>query len=212
MDYLKLDKVRKSTTPLQLDVVEAFAQGRLSRRQFIKRATVVGLSAGADLQRHHRRAVAARHRTAARRLGRCRQKTGGSIKVAVQRPVTLDPVGMQDLASYGLTAQSFEFLCTLSSDATDIAPGLAESWTPNSDNTVWTFKLRQGVTWHDGTPFTSADVVATMERLVTANNSGIRACSARVAPSQPMRTRSRSPSSARTATSRTSCRSTTPRR
>lgn len=32
MDYLKLDKVRKTTTPLQLDVVEAFANGRLSRR------------------------------------------------------------------------------------------------------------------------------------------------------------------------------------
>jgi hypothetical protein len=43
MDYLKLDKVRKSTTPLQLDVVEAFAQGRLSRREFIQRGTIVGL-------------------------------------------------------------------------------------------------------------------------------------------------------------------------
>ena len=81
---------------------------------------------------------------------------------------------MQDLASYGLVAQSMEFLATLSADASDIAPGLAESWTPNDDNTVWTFKLRSGVKWHDGTDFTADDVVATMERLVTANNSGRR--------------------------------------
>ena len=51
---------------------------------------------------------------------------------------------MIDLASYGITAQSFEFLCTLAPNATDIAPGLAESWTPNADNSVWTFKLRSG--------------------------------------------------------------------
>ena len=39
---------------------------------------------------------------------------------------------------------------------------------------VWTFDLRQNVKWHDGTPFTSADVVATMERLVAAGNSGLK--------------------------------------
>ena len=45
MDYQRLDRVRRSTpNPLQLDVVEAFAQGRLSRREFIKRGTIVGLS------------------------------------------------------------------------------------------------------------------------------------------------------------------------
>jgi peptide/nickel transport system substrate-binding protein len=99
---------------------------------------------------------------------------GGSIRVACQRPVTLDPIGMQDLASYGLTSQSFEFLCTLNASADDIAPGLAESWTPNDDNSVWTFKLRQGVKWQDGSPFTAADVVATMERLVAAGNAGLK--------------------------------------
>lgn len=81
---------------------------------------------------------------------------------------------MVDLASYGITAQSFEFLCTLNAAASDIAPGLALKWTPNSDNSVWKFDLRQNVTWHDGTPFSSADVVATMERLVTAGNSGLK--------------------------------------
>ena len=44
MDYSRLDSVRRQTTPLQLDVVEAYARERISRREFIQRATVVGLS------------------------------------------------------------------------------------------------------------------------------------------------------------------------
>jgi peptide/nickel transport system substrate-binding protein len=176
MDYLKLDKVRTSTTPLQLDVVEAFANGRLSRRDFIKRGTVVGLSMAsisAVIAACGGSTTSSAPASAGGSAPAASVVAGGSIKVAVQRPVTLDPVGMQDLASYGLVAQSMEFLATLSADASDIAPGLAESWTPNDDNTVWTFKLRQGVKWHDGTDFTADDVVATMERLVTANNSGV---------------------------------------
>jgi len=81
---------------------------------------------------------------------------------------------MVDLSSYGLTAQSFEFLCTLDKNGKDIAPGLAEKWTPNATGSSWVFNLRQGVKWHDGTPFTADDVVATMERLVAAGNAGLK--------------------------------------
>jgi peptide/nickel transport system substrate-binding protein len=51
-----------------------------------------------------------------------------------------------------------------------LRPGLAESWTPVSE-TIWEFKLRQGVTWHDGTPFTAEDVVATFARVPQVRNS-----------------------------------------
>lgn len=49
-------------------------------------------------------------------------------------------------------------------------PGLAESWTPVSD-LVWEFKLRKGVTFHDGSPFTAEDVKFTIERLPNVPNS-----------------------------------------
>ena len=47
-----------------------------------------------------------------------------------------------------------------------IVPDLAESWAWSSDNTKLTFKLRQGVKWHDGKPFTSADVKCTFDMLM----------------------------------------------
>jgi peptide/nickel transport system substrate-binding protein len=99
---------------------------------------------------------------------------GGVIRVASQKPAgPLDPVGMQDLASYGIVAQSFEFLASLG-EAGDIGPGLAESWESNDDGSVWTFNLRQGVKWQDGSDFTAADVAATMDRLVEYGNSGLK--------------------------------------
>src|SRR5260370_6091576 len=47
-----------------------------------------------------------------------------------------------------------------------IVPDLAESWAWNDDKTKLTFKLRQGVKWHDGKPFTSADVKCTWDALM----------------------------------------------
>ena len=182
MDYLRLDGVRGRTTPLQLDVVESYAQGKLTRRQFIRRATVLGLSLPAIS------AVIAACGDGAATAGPTATGAaptdgtaptpgpeGGTIRVAIQRPAApLDPVAMQDLGSYGMIAQSFEFLCTLSTDGDDIAPGLAESWEPNADGSVWTFQLRSGVKWQDGSDFTADDVVATMERLVAAGNAGLK--------------------------------------
>ncbi len=185
MDYKGLDRVRRSTTPLQLDVVESFARGRLSRREFIKRGTVVGLSlasisaviAACDNPPAGTTApsgAAGSPGASASAGAGSAAPTGGSIKVAVQRPAaTLDPIAMQDLSAYGLLAQSFEFLAGLDPTTSDIGPGLATEWTPNADNTVWTFKLR-AAKWQKGGDFTADDVVATMDRLAKAGNAGLK--------------------------------------
>lgn len=47
-----------------------------------------------------------------------------------------------------------------------IIPDLAESWEVSDDGLVYTFSLREGVTFHDGTPFSADDVVATFDRIV----------------------------------------------
>ncbi|MEX2184162.1 MAG: ABC transporter substrate-binding protein [Chloroflexota bacterium] len=182
MDHRRLDPIRRSVNPVQLDLVESFVQGRVTRRQFIKRATVIGLSM-ASVSAIIAACGPGTATTAPGTSGPAptdgasapptQGAAGGTIRVAIQRPVSVDPVAMQDLGGYGMTAQSFEFLCTLNSAGDDIAPGLAESWEPNADGTVWTFKLRSGVTWQSGGDFTADDVVGTMERLVTANNAGL---------------------------------------
>ncbi|HET7725919.1 MAG TPA: ABC transporter substrate-binding protein [Candidatus Limnocylindrales bacterium] len=185
MDQLRFDRIRRAASPLELDLVESFAQGRITRRQFINRGVVLGLSMPTIAA-----VIAACGQTPAATPGATGASAapsasdgasappateGGVIRVAIQRPAgPLDPVGMQDLGSYGIVAQSFEFLCTLNSAGDDIAPGLAESWEPNEDGSVWTFKLRSGVKWQDGSDFTAEDVVATMARLAAAGNAGLK--------------------------------------
>jgi peptide/nickel transport system substrate-binding protein len=62
-----------------------------------------------------------------------------------------------DAGSTFVSRSIFEPLVHLTQDY-EIAPGLAKSWTVNDDSTEFTFVLEDEVTWHDGEPFTSADV------------------------------------------------------
>ena len=56
-------------------------------------------------------------------------------------------------------------LLTMNNDFSAFAPDLAESWTFSEDNTRMTFNLRQGLTWHDGEPFTTQDVWTTFHMI-----------------------------------------------
>jgi peptide/nickel transport system substrate-binding protein len=186
MDFKRLDRVRRSATPLELDVVEAYASGRITRRQFIQRASVIGLSlpaigaviaaCGPGTPSVAPSAAGTPAAGGSASAAPSAGATGGTIRCAIQKPVSVDPIAMQDLGGYGIVAQSFEFLCTQQTvgDPGGLAPGLAEKWTPNDDGTVWTFNLRKGVKWQNGAAFTATDVVATMERLVAAGNSGLK--------------------------------------
>src|SRR5260221_12574075 len=46
----------------------------------------------------------------------------------------------------------------------ELKPQMVESWTVSDDQLTWTFKLRDGLRWHDGAPVTSADVVPSIKR------------------------------------------------
>ena len=66
-----------------------------------------------------------------------------------------------------LTQQMFDSLVEYDLETYDLIPALAASWDISDDGTVYTFNLREGVTWHDGEPFTAADVVFTYEQIIT---------------------------------------------
>ncbi|MEZ4620855.1 MAG: ABC transporter substrate-binding protein [Caldilineaceae bacterium] len=63
----------------------------------------------------------------------------------------------------------FSHLVTYNVEYTEILPDLAESWSVSDDSLTWTFNLRQGVTWHDDTPFTADDVIFSIELCVDPN-------------------------------------------
>jgi peptide/nickel transport system substrate-binding protein len=65
-----------------------------------------------------------------------------------------------DQGGLDMLAQTGEYLC-LSGQGLTLQPVLATSWTPNATADVWTFKIRQGVKFHNGAPLTAADVVYT---------------------------------------------------
>jgi peptide/nickel transport system substrate-binding protein len=84
-------------------------------------------------------------------------------------PTSLDPQFHNVAANNQIALHLFDTL--VARDAHQLpVPGLALSWTPVSD-TVWEFKLRPGVKFHDGSPFTADDVVFTFERAAKVPNS-----------------------------------------
>jgi peptide/nickel transport system substrate-binding protein len=86
-------------------------------------------------------------------------KSGGSVIIArAQDSVDFDKTMVFSNASIWVYVQIFEGLTIGSKDGTTVEPWLATSWTQSADKLTWTFKLRDGVKFGDGSPMTSADV------------------------------------------------------
>jgi peptide/nickel transport system substrate-binding protein len=85
-------------------------------------------------------------------------------------PSSLDP--HYHALSPNISLQSHVFEKLVSADAKEtLQPQLAESWKVLPDGITWEFKLRRGVTWHDGSPFTADDVLYAFERVPSVPNS-----------------------------------------
>ena len=95
---------------------------------------------------------------------------GQELKIAIGSAITtLDPHFHNVATNTTVFSHFFDRLVNRTPEA-GAAPGLALSWTPVADD-VWEFKLRPGVTWHDGTPFTADDVAFTIARVPHVPNS-----------------------------------------
>ncbi|CAM7115316.1 ABC transporter substrate-binding protein [Klebsiella michiganensis] len=80
-------------------------------------------------------------------------------------PSSLDPHKVESDVENNIISDLFEGLVSVSPTG-EIEPRLADKW-ENKDNTVWTFHLRPGVTWSDGTAITAQDIVWSWQRLVS---------------------------------------------
>jgi peptide/nickel transport system substrate-binding protein len=89
--------------------------------------------------------------------------TGGTLRVAIPSEVaSLDP--WSDGASVVATRQVFETLVAVDSNTGAIVSALAGSWQPANDGASWTFTLRDGVRFHDGSVLDATAVAASFER------------------------------------------------
>ncbi len=83
-----------------------------------------------------------------------------------QDAVTLDPADAEDGESVKILTNVFDTLVHYDENGTDIVPALAEKWEVSADGKLWKFSLREGVRFHDGTPFDADSVAFTFGRLI----------------------------------------------
>jgi peptide/nickel transport system substrate-binding protein len=156
--FISADAFRRNLTSIENFAIDELLAGKIDRRAFLRHGSVLGLSLplmGGIL------GAAGVGASPARAAG----TPGGTVRAGVASPVgAIDPVKYHDSGSYQMVFQTAEFLCVTEPDLT-LRPVLAESWSPNDDGSIWTFKLRRNVKFHNGQDFTADDVVATFDRL-----------------------------------------------
>jgi peptide/nickel transport system substrate-binding protein len=163
----RLSSLRKGQGEIANHVIDEYAAGRISRRDFIRRGSVIGLSVpllGAIVSACSS-STSSTGASGSPSAGSSTTAGGGApgamIKAGISTPTgAINPVTVADQGGLDMLAQTGEYLC-LSGQDLNLQPVLAESWTPNATSDVWTFKIRQGVKFHDGTPLTADDVVYT---------------------------------------------------
>ena len=84
--------------------------------------------------------------------------------------LTMDPHSQNESPTIAFNGQIYEALVARDIEM-NLVPELAESWTASPDG--WTFKLRQGVTFHDGADFTAEDVAVSYTHLTLPTKSGV---------------------------------------
>jgi peptide/nickel transport system substrate-binding protein len=92
-----------------------------------------------------------------------REPTGTLIVALPLDPNSLNPPNTAERMAENVSNQIFDALLALDLEANELSPALATEWEVSNDGLRYSFTLREGVTFHDGTPFNAEDVVATFE-------------------------------------------------
>lgn len=141
------------THPAAMAYAQEVADGTMSRREFLTRATALGLTAtSAYALIGAQPAIAGGH-----------AQMGGTLRIqqdvrALKDPPTFDWPQVANICRGWL-----EYLVQYNRDGT-FEGRLLENWEVNDDATVYVLNLRPGVMWNDGTPFTSEDVAYNLNR------------------------------------------------
>ena len=143
---------------------------RSSRRRLLGRAAALGisLSAVSGLATHGATFAVAQDASPV-------PVPGGTLNVALQAdPTTLDPLKAGLTAIWKVIEHVNDGVIRVDPSLAPI-PGLAESWEISEDGTVYTFHLRSGISFHDGSPFTSDDVLFSWTRILDPATAAVNA-------------------------------------
>ena len=90
---------------------------------------------------------------------------GGTLRVGIPAfPSELDPATALEGSVPLIARQVFDTLVQYTETGSDLEPALAADWNVSRDGLIWSFRLRSGVTFHDGTPLTAQHVAQSLER------------------------------------------------
>jgi peptide/nickel transport system substrate-binding protein len=162
-EIVRVDAARRGLTERENHIVDELQSGGINRRQFMKFASVAGMSIPLIGLFSGEASAAPKKKAPA-------SKRKPLLKISTLAPGSkLDPVIINNGGALLLLGFAGEYLCW-DNNKGELEPRVAESWTPNADSTVWTFKIRKGITFHNGQKLTADDVVATFDRLADPAN------------------------------------------
>jgi len=103
-----------------------------------------------------------------------RLRTEAVLRRAVSEPTTLDPLRYGSGNDFAILSDLFTGLTAFGPDGA-IVPGCAARWRASADGLRWSFELRPGLTWSDGTPLTAEDFVWSARRYLDPKTAGLLA-------------------------------------
>jgi len=162
----ELEKYRKSAGEFENELIDDFNAGNVTRRELLRHGSVLGMSIGVlGLVAGVPLAAAAPQRTT--------RQTAGRLRVgSPPADGSLEPPLLQSLGALAISHVAGEQLVFADKNSV-LRPRIATSWKASNNAKTWTFQIRRNVKFHDGTPLTADDVVATFKRLLTKDSQAL---------------------------------------
>jgi peptide/nickel transport system substrate-binding protein len=163
----KIDEFRRNAGDLENELIDEYNDGSLTRRELIQRGSIIGISLPILAM------IAGRSEAFAAATGGTVRRSGGTLRIgSPSADGSLEPPLLQSLGALAVSHMAGEQLVFADKNSV-LRPQLATSWKPSRGAKSWTFTIRKGVKFHDGTPMNADDVVASFNRLLGKNSQAL---------------------------------------